>query len=80
MNYNRAVFCIFIVLLIGEFSLGQEHFDKIPKGDEGMKTGTDVGSKIPEFLLPDQSGKMRDFSFVAGPKGALILFYRSADW
>jgi hypothetical protein len=32
------------------------------------------------FELPDQDGKLRTLGNVMGPKGAIILFYRSADW
>jgi hypothetical protein len=43
-------------------------------------TGIAVGQKIPAFRAPDQSGKMRDFNSIRGPKGAAIYFNRSADW
>jgi len=40
----------------------------------------DVGSRIPEFGLPDQNGVRQTFESVRGPKGAMLVFYRSADW
>ena len=43
-------------------------------------TGTAVGQKIPPFKTSDQSGQMRDFNSIRGPKGAVIVFNRSADW
>jgi len=42
--------------------------------------GPAEGSKLPAFHMPDQDGKMRSLQSVMGPKGALIVFYRSADW
>ncbi len=42
--------------------------------------GPAVGSRMPAFELPDQDGTQRSLANVMGPKGALILFYRSADW
>jgi hypothetical protein len=45
-----------------------------------IKTGPPVGSKIPPFKAIDQNGETRDFESIRGPKGALILFFRSADW
>lgn len=48
-------------------------FDKVP-------TGPGVGEKIPPFSAPDQSGRMRDIESLRGPNGAVILFFRSADW
>jgi hypothetical protein len=45
-----------------------------------IKTGPAVGDPIPPFRAIDQNGKTQDFKSIRGPKGALILFFRSADW
>lgn len=45
-----------------------------------IRTGPDPGATIPKFELQDQNGKLQNFQSIAGPKGALIVFYRSADW
>lgn len=42
--------------------------------------GPPVGSQMPDFTLQDQSGKAHALKSLLGPKGAVILFYRSADW
>jgi len=42
--------------------------------------GPPVGAKMPAFELPDQDGHARSLASVLGTKGALIVFYRSADW
>ena len=42
--------------------------------------GPPVGSRMPEFELKDQAGKSHTLRSLLGPKGAVILFYRSADW
>jgi peroxiredoxin len=39
-----------------------------------------VGETIPDLRATDQFGKARDFDSLKGPKGLVILFYRSADW
>lgn len=44
------------------------------------KLGPQVGATVPDFNLPDQTGQMRTLRSVMGPKGAMIVFYRSADW
>jgi len=44
------------------------------------KLGPRVGATVPDFSLPDQHGKTRTLQSVMGPKGAMIVFYRSADW
>ena len=42
--------------------------------------GPPVGSKMPSFDLKDQAGKSHTLASLLGPKGAVILFFRSADW
>jgi len=42
--------------------------------------GPQVGEQVPEFSLPDQNGEMRTLESISGPKGAMLLFHRSADW
>jgi peroxiredoxin len=44
------------------------------------KLGPQVGAKVPDFNLADQQGKKRTLQSVMGPNGAMIVFYRSADW
>jgi hypothetical protein len=42
--------------------------------------GLAPGAAIPAFSLQDQSGTAKAFNEIRGPKGAMIVFYRSADW
>ena len=42
--------------------------------------GPKVGEIAPDFELRDQSGTRRKLSSLAGPKGTMLVFYRSADW
>ena len=42
--------------------------------------GPQVGEQVPEVSLPDQNGEMRSLESISGPKGAMLLFHRSADW
>ena len=44
------------------------------------KLGPQVGATVPDFNLADQQGRKRTLQSVMGPKGAMIVFYRSADW
>jgi len=39
-----------------------------------------AGQSVPDFKLPDQNGKLLSFRDITGPNGALLVFYRSADW
>jgi hypothetical protein len=44
------------------------------------KLGPQVGERVPDFSLPDQSGRMRTLQSIMGPRGAMLVFVRSADW
>lgn len=45
-----------------------------------LTTGPEIGERIPMFEAVDQHGERRGFEDIKGPAGAMILFYRSADW
>lgn len=45
-----------------------------------VKTGPAVGQRVPSFSLPDQNGRAQTLDTIAGPEGAMLVFYRSADW
>ncbi len=44
------------------------------------KRGPQVGEQVPDFRLPDQNGKQWTRQSILGPKGAMLVFVRSADW
>lgn len=44
------------------------------------KLGPQVGARVPDFNLKDQNGKTWTLQSIMGPKGAMLVFYRSADW
>ena len=44
------------------------------------KLGPQVGERVPDFNLKDQNGKSWTLPSVMGPKGAMLIFFRSADW
>jgi hypothetical protein len=45
-----------------------------------VRTGPEIGQTVPEFSAPDQTGKTQTLRSIMGPKGALLVFFRSADW
>jgi len=45
-----------------------------------VPTGPNAGDPAPDFRLPDQNGAWQTLHSILGPKGALLVFYRSADW
>ena len=44
------------------------------------KVGPQVGQPVPDFTLQDQSGKSWTLQSILGPQGAVLVFFRSADW
>jgi hypothetical protein len=44
------------------------------------KLGPQVGERVPDFSLKDQTGRTQTLQSIMGPKGAMLVFIRSADW
>jgi hypothetical protein len=47
---------------------------------ELMSIGLSVGQKAPAFSARDQMGQVQTLETLKGPKGTVLLFFRSADW
>ena len=43
-------------------------------------SGPAVGDRVPDFAAPDQAGRTQTLKSIIGFKGAMLVFYRSADW
>jgi hypothetical protein len=44
------------------------------------RVGPGVGQKIPDFSGTDQLGRKHTLASSLGPEGAMLVFFRSADW
>jgi peroxiredoxin len=44
------------------------------------KLGPRVGQTVPDFTPKDQYGKVWTRESIMAPKGAILVFFRSADW
>jgi hypothetical protein len=44
------------------------------------KLGPQVGERVPDFRLRDQHGDTQTLQSIMGPRGAMLVFIRSADW
>jgi hypothetical protein len=42
--------------------------------------GPQIGARVPEFSGADQFGRTQTLQSVLGAKGAMLVFFRSADW
>jgi hypothetical protein len=47
---------------------------------ELMSIGLGIGQKAPAFSARDQFGHVQTLDTLRGPKGTVLLFFRSADW
>ena len=44
------------------------------------RIGPGVGARVPDFSGTDQFGRRHTLASSLGPKGAMLVFFRSADW
>lgn len=44
------------------------------------KLGPQVGARVPDFRLTDQTGTVHTLQSIMGRRGAMLVFLRSADW
>jgi peroxiredoxin len=47
---------------------------------QSVKTGPEIGQQVPAFSAMDQAGRTQTLQSIMGPKGAMLVFFRSADW
>jgi len=47
---------------------------------QSIKTGPAAGQPAPAFSAKDQNGRNQTLESIMGPKGAMLVFFRSADW
>ncbi|MEZ5318670.1 MAG: hypothetical protein R2752_14820 [Vicinamibacterales bacterium] len=44
------------------------------------RLGPQVGDRVADFQLVDAAGRPQSIRSAAGPKGTMLVFFRSADW
>ncbi len=74
---RRLITTLALTLSLHSVASAQQAAPPMP---DVQKLGPQVGSVVPPFSLQDQRGQTRTLTSVLGPKGAMVLFYRSADW
>lgn len=70
---HRLARALALVALVGSWSVAADTPDP-------RTLGPKVGERVPDFSLPDQHGQVRTLKSTFGPKGAVLVFFRSADW
>jgi hypothetical protein len=66
--------------LLGIWLLGASVIAAQPGRPANSERGPAVGTRVPEFEAVDQNGTRQNLASITGPKGAVLVFYRSADW
>ena len=65
-----------VVCAVGLVARGMEQ----PATIDTSAIGPQVGARVPAFSGVDQFGKPHSLESSLGPKGAMLVFFRSADW
>lgn len=73
MHAMRQIALALLAVLLAWPASGQQSVDVTALGPK-------VGQPAIDFHLPDQTGQIRTLESVAGPKGTMLVFFRSADW
>ena len=75
--HRRVMWSLLALLVISlESVYSQQPREKV----DLSKLGPQVGQRVPDFSLTDQFGKVQTLTSIMGPKGAMLVFFRSADW
>ena len=53
---------------------------QIPAGLDTSTLGPQVGARVPPIAGVDQFGRPHTLDSISGSKGAMLVFFRSADW
>jgi hypothetical protein len=53
---------------------------QLPVAIDTSAIGPQVGARVPAFAGVDQFGRAQSLESSLGPKGAMLVFFRSADW
>jgi len=64
----------------GSLSLSIVLLQAIALQGQSVKSGPAVGQSVPDFSAPDQNRVNQTLHSIMGPKGAMLVFFRSADW
>ena len=70
------LFVMLAVLAVSASGLSSQ----APAAIDTAKVGPQVGAVVPQFAGVDQFGKRHTLASTYGPKGAMLVFFRSADW
>jgi cytochrome oxidase Cu insertion factor (SCO1/SenC/PrrC family) len=71
---------VFLMSWVGNTMAGGQGPQPARQTIDVSKLGPQVGQPVPDFSLTDQTGRTRNLQSIMGPRGAMVVFLRSADW
>ena len=77
---TRSVVIVGALLLASVCSVSPHAVLQAAAMPDVQRLGPQVGDHAPDFTLIDQHGQSRRLTSLTGPKGLMLVFYRSADW
>ena len=79
-NVTKLAIGSAVMLVAGAATVGAPQSPPARQRVDVSKLGPQVGERVPDFNLKDQNGKSWNLRSIMGPKGAMLVFFRSADW
>lgn len=80
MIKQRDRVAVLIPVAVLAWSWAVPSLDAQPAPAPAVNLGPSEGERIPGFEASDQHGSPRSWENLRGSKGAVLVFYRSADW
>jgi hypothetical protein len=65
---------------VGAVALSLSALGQGPTAADLARRGPQVGQKVPDFSLQDQDGRTRGLPSILRRNGAMLVFFRSAEW
>ena len=77
---RRTVSCTILVAVLVAAGAASASAQAPAPAVDPRAIGPQVGATAPPFSGIDQSGRTRTLEAALGAKGAMLVFFRSADW
>jgi hypothetical protein len=70
----------FPFLLLSILAVAPAMMAQAPASIDTTRLGPQIGAVVPPVSGVDQFGRPQTLGSIYGPKGAMVVFYRSASW
>jgi hypothetical protein len=70
----------FRFLLLSILAVAPAMMAQAPASIDTTRLGPQIGAVVPPVTGVDQFGRPQTLDSIYGPKGAMVVFYRSASW